>query len=149
MNRLCDASGSPVELLLVDDDAVDTLAVSRALKRLDVVLPLTTAQNGAEALECLRGTNGRDKVSWPFVMLLDLNMPVMNGIAFLEEVRGDPMLCHSIVFVMSTSDAKIDRSMAYSQNVAGYIVKTGAPGLFRNTIEMVARYCAAVQLPVH
>ena len=147
MKRLRDASGCPVELLLIEDDVVDIMAVNRALKMLDVSLPVTTAQNGVEALDCLRGTNGRDKVSWPLVMLLDLNMPIMNGVAFLEELRGDPMLCHSIVFVMSTSDAEIDRSMAYGLNVAGYIVKTGAPGVFVNTVEMLARYCATVELP--
>ncbi len=147
MRRLYDALGRPVELLLVDDDIVDIMAVTRALKRLDVSLPLTTAKNGVEALDCLRGANGRDKLSWPFVILLDLNMPVMNGIALLEELRNDPMLCHSIVFVMSTSDANIDRSTAYSHNVAGYIVKTGATGVFHNAIEMVARFCTTVALP--
>ena len=92
-----------VTILLVDDDKVDAMAVKRSFRELKIANPVIEAHNGIEALERLRGENGHEKVPEPLLMLLDLNMPRMGGIEFLEELRRDPVLRRTLVFVMTTS----------------------------------------------
>jgi CheY-like chemotaxis protein len=113
-----------VHILLIDDDEVDCMNVQRAFKKSQIANPLTIAHNGIEGLDLLRGTNGAAKVSpLPRIILLDINMPKMNGLEFLKELRADKDL-HSIsVFVMTTSNDEKDRFEAYNYNVAGYIIK--------------------------
>lgn len=112
-----------VTLLLVDDDDVDIMSVRRALDARNLGNPLVVAHDGIEALEYLRGENGRDQVLPPFVILLDLNMPRMDGIEFLGELRADPALSNSIVYVLTTSAAQKDKLQAYAHNVDGFITK--------------------------
>jgi CheY-like chemotaxis protein len=113
-----------VNILLIDDDEVDCMNVQRAFKKSQITNPLFIAHNGIEGLDMLRGTNGADKISpGPRIILLDINMPKMNGLEFLKELRADKDL-HSIsVFVMTTSNDEKDRFEAYNYNVAGYIIK--------------------------
>ncbi len=113
-----------VNILLVDDDEVDCMNVQRAFKKSNIVNPLSIAHNGIEALDLLRGTNGIEKINpIPRIILLDINMPKMNGLEFLKELRADKDL-HSIsVFIMTTSNDEKDRFEAYNYNVAGYIIK--------------------------
>ena len=101
-----------VTILLVDDDKVDTMAVKRSFRDLKIANPVIEAHNGIEALERLRGQNGYEKVPSPCLVLLDLNMPRMGGIEFLAELRLDPLLRHTLVFVMTTSEAEQDRMQA-------------------------------------
>lgn len=108
-------------ILLVDDDDVDTEAIARSAQRYEMLGPLVTANNGLEALEILREqASGLD---YPFLILLDLNMPMMDGFEFLHEVRSDPSLSNHIIFVLTTSSSESDKRAAYARNVAGYIVK--------------------------
>ncbi|RUP22418.1 response regulator, partial [Methylobacterium sp.] len=79
--------GSTVNILLVDDDEVDVQGLKRAFKKSKIGNPITVARDGIEALEILRGQNGRERLPKPHLVLLDLNMPRMNGIEFLEAVR--------------------------------------------------------------
>ena len=133
-----------VNILLVEDDDVDVMNVRRAFGKNNIVNPLYVAANGAEALDALR--NGRVP-SARRIVLLDLNMPRMNGIEFLRELRADPELAPTPVVVLTTSNDERDRVEAYNLNVAGYLLK---PVTFANFVELMAalnRYWTLVELP--
>jgi CheY-like chemotaxis protein len=137
----------PVTILLVEDDAVDTMAVKRAFRELKIANPVIEAHNGIEALQCLRGENGHEKVSGPLLILLDLNMPRMGGIEFLQELRDDPLLRRTLVFVMTTSAADQDRRQAYEKNIAGYILKHRPEESFLEAIRALERYWQTIEFP--
>ena len=133
-----------LNILLVEDDEVDVMNVRRAFQKNHITNPLFVAANGVEALELLRGgTIPRDRR----IVLLDLNMPQMNGIEFLRELRRDPELTSTPVVVLTTSNDERDRIEAYNLNVAGYLLK---PVTFSNFCEVMAtlnKYWALVELP--
>lgn len=144
---LSTAERDVVTLLIVDDDRVDVRAVTRALRKKGVDNPIEVAANGREALDALRGENGRPRVAWPYIVLLDLNMPRMNGIEFLETVRKDPALSETVVFVLTTSDDDRDKVAAYRHHVAGYVVKTNAGSEFMNLVTMLQKFVVTVRFP--
>ena len=129
-----------VTILLVEDDEIDIKTVERAFRELKIANPMVQACDGIEALEILRGENGKPRLSRPYLILLDLNMPRMNGFEFLDEVRKDPELRDSVIFVMTTSAAEEDSTRAYDKNVAGYVLKHN-PG--RSFLECGSCVCAA------
>ncbi|MEM7761929.1 MAG: response regulator [Cyanobacteria bacterium P01_G01_bin.67] len=138
-----------INILLVEDDEVDVMNVQRAFKKYKITNPLFIAGNGIEALEMLRSQNGQPPMvpESRRLILLDLNMPKMNGLEFLEELRKDERLKRSPVIVLTTSDEDKDRIEAYNLNVAGYILK---PVTFVNFAEvMVAlnKYWALCEMP--
>lgn len=147
MSNLLRGDSNTVSLLLVEDDEIDVAAVRRALSVLKIANPLTVARDGIEALEILRGENGKEKLSRPYIIVLDLNMPRMDGREFLEEIRRDPDLEESIVFVMTTSRDEADKRAAYSRHVAGYIVKEDPIGTFRKAFTLLDHYWRLVELP--
>lgn len=110
-------------ILLVEDDELDVISVQRSLKKLDEEYVLHTAYNGIEALELLRGLKGPAIDPLPDVILLDLNMPKMNGIEFLRALRTDEKLKDIQVFVMTTSGEEADRKAAEALGVSGYLIK--------------------------
>lgn len=117
-------SDKAVNILLVEDDYLDIMNVERELSKINITHPLVVARNGREALNMLRGAEGADKISpAPSVILLDINMPKMNGLEFLAEIRRDPEFSHIPVFIMTTSNEDVDRMAAQRLNVTGYIVK--------------------------
>ena len=117
-------SDKTVNILLVEDDYLDIMNVERELSKIDLTHPLHVARNGREALNMLRGSEGAAKISpAPSVILLDINMPKMNGLEFLAEVRREPEFSHIPVFIMTTSNEETDRMAAQRLNVTGYIVK--------------------------
>lgn len=136
-----------VEVLLVEDDDVDVEAVRRAFERERIANPIHVAHDGAEALDCLRGTNGRERIRSPFLILLDINMPRMNGLEFLGELRRDPQLASSVVFVLTTSDRDEDRLASYRKNIAGYILKSRVGEGFIRLVTMMECYWRIVELP--
>ena len=133
-----------LNILLVEDDEVDVMNVRRAFQKNHIANPLFTAANGVEGLEQLReGKIPRERR----IILLDLNMPQMNGIEFLRELRADPELKLTPVIVLTTSNDERDRIEAYNLNVAGYLLK---PVTFSNFCEAMAalnKYWALVELP--
>lgn len=106
-------------ILLVDDDRVDVMTTKRALKDINVTNPVYTAGNGEEAIELLRD----GKTEKPGVILLDLNMPRMNGIEFLRVIKNDASLKRIPVVVLTTSKEEEDKVESFSLGVAGYMIK--------------------------
>ena len=136
-----------VTILLVEDDEVDVRAIRRGLEKQKISNPLIPATDGIEALQLLRGEGGRTKVPRPYLILLDLNMPRMNGIQFLQELRKDPRLTDSIVFVLTTSAAEEDQVAAYKEHIAGYLVKADAGENFLKAIQLLDKFVITVQFP--
>ncbi|MBC8054233.1 MAG: response regulator [Sphingobacteriaceae bacterium] len=110
-------------ILLVDDDELDVISVQRSLKKLDSEYELFTAYNGIEALEMLQKQVNEGVHHLPDVILLDLNMPKMNGIEFLRVIRADENLKHLKVFVMTTSGEEADRKTTEQLGISGYLIK--------------------------
>lgn len=107
-------------ILLIEDDELDIISVERSLKKVNNDYILHTAYNGIEALKMLRDTA---QVLIPDVILLDINMPKMNGIEFLKVLRADAILKDIKVFIMTTSSENSDRSDAEELGISGYILK--------------------------
>lgn len=138
---------SMVSLLLVEDDEVDIQGLKRAFAKSRIGNPITVARDGIEALEFLRGENGRPKLPKPHLILLDLNMPRMNGLEFLEAIRADEDLKSTVVFMITTSKAEEDKTRAYAQNVAGYIVKRDPANTFLQAVALLEHYWKIVEFP--
>lgn len=137
----------PVQILLVEDDEIDQMAVRRAFRRAKLENDIVAAGDGLEALEILRGEHDEKELEGPFIILLDLNMPRMGGLEFLEEIRKDEKLGKSVVFVLTTSDDEGDIAAAYEANVAGYIVKSRVGESFKDLVSVLDPYWKLVQLP--
>ena len=137
-----------IHTLVVDDDEVAIMAVRRAFEKADVDSDrLHVAHDGREALDKLRAEYEGAGVPRPYVILLDLNMPRMNGIEFLEELRQDDRLRDSVVFVMTTSSDIDDRTEAYRHAIAGYIEKANAGANYQELLAMLQPYWELVELP--
>lgn len=133
-----------VTLLIVDDDDIDAIALERALRKLRLLNTVLRARDGREALELLRGGT----VSAPYIILLDLNMPRMNGLEFLQVLRTDPLLTHAVVFVLTTSKSDEDLVAAYRKHVAGYVFKQHMDRDFLEVMGLIEHYWRLVELPV-
>ncbi len=137
-----------VNILLVEDDMVDVMNVKRAFKKNNINNPLYVAENGVEALEKLRGENGKSKITpAPRIILLDLNMPKMGGIELLKEIRADNDLKNVSVFVMTTSNEDNDKVEAFKLNVAGYILKPLSMESFVNAVSTLHNYWMLCEYP--
>jgi CheY-like chemotaxis protein len=133
-----------LHILLVDDDEVDVMNVQRAFEKNRLANPIHVASNGLEALAKLRDGS----IDSPRrLVLLDLNMPRMNGIEFLRALRADPELQSTSVVVLTTSNEERDKVEAYRLNVAGYLLK---PVTFTNFVDVMAtlnKYWTLVEMP--
>lgn len=130
-------------ILLVEDDQVDVMTVRRALDELHVTNRLDVTRDGEAALTFLRDERNR----MPCVILLDLNMPRMNGIEFLEVAKNDPELKRIPVVVLTTSREEQDRLDSFNLGVAGYMVKPVDYDQFVETIRMIDLYWTLSELP--
>ncbi|MEO8154021.1 MAG: response regulator [Rhizobacter sp.] len=136
-----------LNILLVEDDDVAAESVMRGLIRSGVNAPVVWAQDGEIALQVLRSADPERHAPRPRVVLLDLNMPRMNGFEFLQHARADPVLRDEVVFVLTTSDTDADRTRAYHENVAGYMVKAAVGPQFAKLAQLLQSYRLAVRLP--
>jgi CheY-like chemotaxis protein len=133
-----------LNILLVEDDEVDVMNVQRAFRTSNIANPLFVAENGEAALRMLRGGEvPRDRR----LVLLDLNMPRMNGIEFLRALRADPALSLTTVVVLTTSNDERDRVDAYQLNVAGYILKPVTFQNFCDAMSTLNKYWTLVEMP--
>lgn len=131
-------------IVLVDDDEVDVLNVRRAFTRGHITNPLWVAGDGIEALALLR--SGEVPAARRLI-LLDINMPRMNGIEFLRALRADPALQPTPVVMLTTSNDDRDRVEAYRLNVAGYLLKPVTFSAFTELMAALDRYWTLVELP--
>ncbi|PPD47737.1 MAG: two-component system response regulator [Methylotenera sp.] len=133
-----------VTLLVVDDDDIDAIALERALRKLRLLNTVHRARDGQEALDLLRAC----VIPAPYIILLDLNMPRMGGLEFLQVLRTDPLLTHAVVFVLTTSKSDEDLVAAYREHVAGYVLKQHMDRDFLEVIGLIEHYWRLVELPV-
>jgi CheY-like chemotaxis protein len=133
-----------LNILLVEDDEVDVMNVRRAFLTNHITNPLFVAGNGVEALEKLRGGEVPTERR---LILLDLNMPRMNGIEFLAELRRDPELAATPVVVLTTSNNDRGRVQAYDLNVAGYLLKPETFSEFAELMAALDKYWTLVEMP--
>ncbi len=136
-----------VHILLVEDDEIDAEAIVRGFQKQQIDNPITVVPNGIEALNVLRGENGHTRIPAPYLILLDLNMPRMNGIEFLQALRQDGQLKSSIVFVLTTSNSDKDKLAAYQEQIAGYLLKQRSGVNFSELVSMLDFYWRVVEFP--
>ncbi|MEO1016957.1 MAG: response regulator [Pseudomonadota bacterium] len=134
-----------VSVLLVEDDELDVLATRRALRSIAHLIDFHTTSNGREALDLLRCEEPH--LQWPLLILLDLNMPEMDGFAFLDALRHDAALSLLPVVVFTTSDREQDIVEAYERHVIGYVRKPLDPTRDQRIVEFLDTYLQTVILP--
>ena len=130
-------------ILMVEDDDIDAMTVRRTLQQLAAPNPLDRAIDGEEALAHLRDLS-RPR---PGLILLDLNMPRMNGIEFVSALKQDPLLCRIPVVVLTTSAEEGDRLAAFSHSVAGYMVKPVDYPQFVKVMSLIRDYWVTSSTP--
>ncbi|QPK62809.1 response regulator [Methylomonas sp. LL1] len=131
-------------ILLVEDDSVDAMTVRRAIRELHVANPLEHVENGEEALAYLRDP-GRER---PCLILLDLNMPVMNGIEFLQAAKGESELKRIPVVALTTSDEQEDKVESFELGVAGYMRKPVEYQQFVDIMRTIDAYWTISESPL-
>lgn len=130
-------------ILLVEDDQVDTMTVMRALKEIHVTNPLVHLENGEDAVNYLRDPQ-KEK---PCIVLLDLNMPIMNGIEFLQVVKNDSKLRCIPVVVLTTSEEQQDKVNSFNLGVAGYMAKPVDYRQFVEVMRSIDAYWTISEMP--
>lgn len=130
-------------ILLVEDDRVDTMTVKRALKEIHVTNPLVHLENGEEAVHYLQDSE-QEK---PCIILLDLNMPIMNGIEFLQVVKHDDQLRRIPVVVLTTSEEQQDKVNSFNLGVAGYMAKPVDYRQFVEVMRSIDAYWTISEMP--
>lgn len=139
-------NGSP--LMIVEDNETDVMCLKRAFEKNGVAKPIVTAANGEEALAYLNGeTSSESGVRTPNLILLDLNMPIMNGFEFLQAIKKDERFRAIPVIVLTSSISKVDMNDSYKNSVAGYIEKPLDPDDYSEIIKILDQYWTLNYLP--
>lgn len=136
-----------INILLVEDNDLDVEILKRGLAKIGASGSLLRANDGLEALEMLKTDAVAPTLPRPFVILLDINMPRMNGHEFLEALRATEEIKDARVFVFTTSDSKQDVCRAYRNNANGYIVKPNGTSELRDVLETLHRFWAICEDP--
>jgi len=130
-------------ILLIEDDEVDVMTVKRALRDLKVTNQLVSIGNGEEAIEYLRNEN----TTKPCIILLDLNMPKMDGSEFLKIAKANKALKKTPVVILTTSNSERDVIESFERGAAGYMVKSVDYEKFVETIRAIDQYWTLSKLP--
>jgi CheY-like chemotaxis protein len=130
-------------VLLVEDDSVDAMTVKRAFKDLNVANPLVHTLNGEEALKYLKSEESKK----PCIILLDLNMPRMNGIEFIQVIKVDDKLKKIPIVVLTTSREERDKIESFRLGVAGYMLKSIDYKKFVEIVRTISIYWTLSELP--
>lgn len=129
-----------MNILLVEDNDLDVEILRRSLRRIGASSALMHAKDGLEALDMLRQNQTEEILPEPFVILLDINMPRMNGHEFLAELRACNDLKAARVFVFTTSDSKKDVNKSYQNNASGYIVKPNSSSELDDVVKSLQNF---------
>jgi CheY-like chemotaxis protein len=132
-----------LNILLVEDDDIDFMSIIRSFKKRKILNKITRAIDGVHALELLR----QERIPKPFVVLLDLQMPRMSGLEFLNTIRNDEVLNDIVIFVLTTSDNEQDIVKSYKKHVAGYFLKDRVSDQFLDVVDVLHGYWRILQLP--
>lgn len=133
-----------INILLVEDDELDVMNVRRVFRDVPTIASITVARDGAEALQILRsGALSLHRL----LVLLDLRMPRMNGLEFLQHIRHDWSLNLLPVVVLTTSNDASDLRQAYQLHVAGYLLKPVSLPQFRDCMQRLQQYWSHVEFP--
>lgn len=130
-------------ILLVEDDQVDKMTVVRALKEIHVTNPLVHRENGEEAVHYLQDPASEK----PCIILLDLNMPIMNGLEFLKAVKNDGKLKRIPIVVLTTSEEQQDKINSFDLGVAGYMAKPVDYRQFVEVMRSIDAYWTISEMP--
>jgi CheY-like chemotaxis protein len=112
-----------VNILIVEDDALDVINIQRSLDKMGIFYQLHTAKNGEEAIKALTDFSDNNPNKLPDFVLIDINMPRMNGIELLTQIRQNEEWKHLKCFIITTSDEKNDHDAAKKLGISGYIIK--------------------------
>ena len=129
-----------VSVLLVEDNDFDVKRVLRGFAKLGDSRPIIRARDGLEALSIIRGEADTESLSKPFVVMLDLNMPRMGGLEFLDEIRTDEALRKTPVCIVTTSEFHLDIGKAYDRMVSGFFVKPDTADEMINVLKTLSQY---------
>ncbi len=130
-------------LLIVEDDDVDYKLLMRSFAQRKIANVTVRAKDGLDAWEKIKS----GEIQKPFIVLLDLNMPRMNGKELLTEIRNDPEHTNTVVFLMTTSTDKNDIKESFSKHAAGYFLKDNVQGSIDKMVEVIDGYWQIVVLP--
>lgn len=133
-------------LLLVEDDPIEVLAMQRCVRQHKLPVDLIHAGDGEQGLLAVRRLCGVSD-PLPLLVLLDINMPRMNGFEFLDALRSGDCHADAPVFILSTSNDTRDRRSAYARHVAGYICKDRLSADYADLANLVRSYCRLVTPP--
>lgn len=130
-------------ILVVEDDEVDVMTIRRAFDEIAVANPVVNMEHGEAALAYL----GDPASERPCIILLDINMPVMNGIEFLHAIKSDELLRRVPVIVLTTSEEEHDKARSFSLGIAGYMVKPVEYRKFVDMMRSIDRYWTISEMP--
>ena len=147
---MLDGALRPVEVLLVEDNPGDVRLTEEALKEGKLVVHLTVARDGLEATDILHQRNGHANAKRPDLILLDLNLPKIDGRQVLQEIKNDPKLMRIPVVVLTTSEADSDILTTYGSHANCYITKPVDMDRFVDIVKLLEEFWfTIVKLPPH
>jgi CheY-like chemotaxis protein len=136
-----------MQILLVEDDEVDAEYLLRSLQKQGFQQPILIATNGIEALHLLRYHSQGNQAEPAWLIITDIQMPLMNGLEFLRELRSDTNLRRSIAFVLTGSNLEKDKIAAYEEHVAGYLLKSDLTQNFSSLVNLLNAYQSIIKFP--
>lgn len=137
-------SRPPFNLLLVEDEPADALMFGEMIEETSPEVRVRHVPNGLEALKYLRREAGYEQAARPDLIVLDLNMPVMNGHEFLKQAKGLEHLRSIPVLVLSTSTSLEDIHLSYDSHASGYVVKPGSYAEYLQVMTTIRAYWQGV-----
>ena len=130
-----------LDVLLIEDDTIEIMKLNRTISSLNLNHNIIEANNGEEALSILKEGN-----SLPDIILLDLNMPKINGIEFLKILKSHPNLKYLPTIILTTSNNRKDLLECYKIGIAGYVLKPLKYEEYVSKIEKLLSYWSINEL---